>query len=95
MDGTTTSRSAAKPREKPSDHQKAELFTEDPKSATAPLSAVIKSVNPAESTKGAIYRLKDDHDRAPEFSHLVAEAAVEKQQPDVMLAPGRKAAPAL
>ena len=41
--------------------------------------AVIKSVNPAESQNGRIYRLKDTHDRAPEFSHLVGEPAVEKQ----------------
>lgn len=41
--------------------------------------AVIKSVNPAESRSAPIYRLRKDHDRAPEFSHLVGEPIVEKQ----------------
>ena len=40
---------------------------------------VFKVIDPAGSQYGAIYRLKEEHDRAPEFSHLAGEPTVEKQ----------------
>ena len=41
--------------------------------------AFIKSVKTAESQNGALYRLRDDHEYGPEFSHLVGEPVIERQ----------------
>ena len=41
--------------------------------------AFIKSVKTAESQDGNLYRLRDDHEYGPEFSHLVGEPVIEKQ----------------
>ena len=41
--------------------------------------AFVKSVKTAESQKGNLYTLRNEHEYAPEFSHLVGEPVIERQ----------------
>ena len=41
--------------------------------------AFLKSVKTAESQDGNLYTLRDEHEYAPEFSHLIGEPIIERQ----------------